>query len=167
MTYYTKTETDTTLSGYPTVTYLYNNYMTPLLITQALTNNYAGTALININFSSKTDIDPTPSDPYYTKSEIDTTLNLYSPPAQILNICHSKLYIDNTFIPATQTGTLYYNKTETGNMILSYSTGSYVDYNLYTKTETDTLLADKVTNIGDIDYQECLTSVLQVTQIHE
>ena len=36
-------------------------------------------------------------------------------------------------------------------MSLSYSTGSYVDYTFYTQTETDTLLADKVTNIGDID----------------
>ena len=36
-------------------------------------------------------------------------------------------------------------------MLLSYSTGSYVDYNFCTKTETDTLLADKVANIGDMD----------------
>ena len=36
-------------------------------------------------------------------------------------------------------------------MLLSYSTGSYVDYNFYTKTETDTLLANKLTNIGDIE----------------
>ena len=35
-------------------------------------------------------------------------------------------------------------------MLLSYSTGSYVDNVFYTKIETDTLLADKVTNIGDI-----------------
>ena len=35
-------------------------------------------------------------------------------------------------------------------MLLSYSIGSYVDHNFYTKTETDTLLADKVINIGDI-----------------
>ena len=35
-------------------------------------------------------------------------------------------------------------------MLLSYSTGSYVGYNFHTKTETDTLLADKSTNIGDI-----------------
>ena len=33
-------------------------------------------------------------------------------------------------------------------MLLSYSTGSYT---FYTKTEIDTLLADKLTNIGDID----------------
>ena len=36
-------------------------------------------------------------------------------------------------------------------MFLSYSIGSYVDYNVCTKTETDTLLADKLTNIGDIE----------------
>ena len=33
-------------------------------------------------------------------------------------------------------------------MLLSYSTGSYVDYNFYTKTETDILLANKLSNIG-------------------
>ena len=55
---------------------------------------------------------------------------------------HSKLYIDSTFISSTQAGALYYNKAETDNMLLSYSTGSYVDYNFCTKTETDTLLAD-------------------------
>ena len=32
-------------------------------------------------------------------------------------------------------------------MLLSYSTGSHVGYTFYTKTETDTLLADKLTNI--------------------
>ena len=36
-------------------------------------------------------------------------------------------------------------------MLLSYSTGSYVDYTFYTKTETDTLLAGKLTNIGDFE----------------
>ena len=64
---------------------------------------------------------------------------------------YNKLYIDNTFTSSTETGTLYYNKTETDNMLLSYSTGSYVDYTFYIKTETDTLLADKLTNTGDID----------------
>ena len=34
--------------------------------------------------------------------------------------------------------------------VLYYSTDSYVDYNFYTKIETDTLLADTLTNIGDI-----------------
>ena len=36
-------------------------------------------------------------------------------------------------------------------MLLSYSTGSYVDYNFYTKTEPDTFLANKLSNIGDIE----------------
>ena len=36
-------------------------------------------------------------------------------------------------------------------MLLQYSTGSFVDHTFYTKAETDTLLANKVTNIGDID----------------
>ena len=36
-------------------------------------------------------------------------------------------------------------------MLLSYSTGSYVDYTFYSKTDTDTLLADKLTTIGDIE----------------
>ena len=63
---------------------------------------------------------------------------------------YSKLYIDNTCLSSTQAGTLYYNKTETDNMLLSYSTGSYVDYTFYSKTETDTLLDDKLINIGNI-----------------
>ena len=35
-------------------------------------------------------------------------------------------------------------------MLLSYSTGSYVGYNFYNETDTDNLLADELTNIGDI-----------------
>ena len=46
--------------------------------------------------------------------------------------------------------TYSYKNTDIDNMLLSCSTGSYVDYNVYTKTETGTLLANKVTNIGDI-----------------
>ena len=90
-------------------------------------NNYAGITFTIGNFYSKTEIDSTFSDSYYTKSESDTTLNLYSPSAQILSKNCSKLYIDKTFVSSTETGTLYYNKTETGNKLLSYSTGSYVD----------------------------------------
>ena len=158
--YYTKTEIDTTLSDYSTTSYLQGNYMTTLAITGSWLNNYATITFIIDNFHPKTEIDSTLSDyitsiqigaSCYTKSEIDTTLRLYSPSAQILSICYSKLYIDNTFISPTETGALYYNKTGTGNMLLSYSTGSYVDYTFYTKTQTDTLLADKWTNIGYID----------------
>ena len=157
--YYTKAEIDTTLSDYSTISHLQGNCMTSLLITQTLMNNYASITFIIDNFYSKTEIDSTLSDyitstqigaSYYTKSEIDTTLSLYSPSAQILSNFYSKLYIDNTFIPSIETGTLYYNKSETDNMLLSYSTGSYVYYTFYTKTETGNLLADKLTNTGDI-----------------
>ena len=34
-------------------------------------------------------------------------------------------------------------------MLLSYSTGSYVDFNFYNKTDTDYLLANKVSTTGD------------------
>ena len=72
---YTKTEVDTQLSDYSTISYLQGNYMTPLLITQTLMNNYASITFIIDNFYSKTEIDTTLSG-YYIKSEIDTTLNL-------------------------------------------------------------------------------------------
>ena len=82
--YYTKTEIDTSLGDYSTISYLQDNYMTSLLITQALMNNYASITFINDSFYSKTEIDTTLSD-YYTKSEIDTTFSLYSPTSQILS----------------------------------------------------------------------------------
>ena len=50
---YTKTEIDTSLSDYSTITYLQDNYMTSLLITQTLMNNYASVTFIIDNFYSK------------------------------------------------------------------------------------------------------------------
>ena len=47
--YYTKTEIDTTLSDYSTVSYLQGSYMTTLAITKALMNNYATISLLNDN----------------------------------------------------------------------------------------------------------------------
>ena len=157
--YYTKTEVDTQLTDYTTISHLQGNYMTALAITETLMNNYATITLLVGSFYSKAEIDSTLSDyitatqiyaSHYTKSEIGTTLLLCSPPAQILNIFYSKLYIDSMFLSSAQAGTLYYNKAETGNMLISYSTGSYVDYTFYNKAETGNLLADKVSNIGDI-----------------
>ena len=43
--YYTKAEIDTSLSDYSTISYLQSNYMTSLLIAQALMNNYASMSL--------------------------------------------------------------------------------------------------------------------------
>ena len=55
--YYTKAEIDTTLSDYSTNSYLQSDYMTSLLITQALMNNYASISLLSDNFYSTTDVD--------------------------------------------------------------------------------------------------------------
>ena len=112
--YYTKAEVDTQLTDYTTITYLQGNYMTTLAITGTLMNNHATITFIADNLYSKTETDSTLSDyitsvqigaSYDTKSEIDTTLNLYSPPAQTLSI-FSKLYIANTCVSSAQTGTL-------------------------------------------------------------
>ena len=156
--YCTKAGTDTQLTDYTAITYLQNNYITTLSITGAFMNKYA-TITVFVICCTKTEIDSALSDyitsaqiddSYYTKSEIGTILNLYSPSAQISNT-FSKLYIDNTLISSIQTGALYYNKTEPGNMLLSYTAGSHVCDNFYIKTGTYILLADKLINIGDIE----------------
>ena len=154
--YDSKTEVDDIDNGLST---LISNTYTKTEIDTPLYTHYPSLTFTVDNFDSKTEIDPTLSDyitstqldaSYYTKSEIDATCNVYPPSAQILNLFYSKLYIDNTFISSTQTGALYYNKTETYNMLLSYSTGPYVDYNFYIITETDNFSADKLINTGDI-----------------
>ena len=147
--YYSKIEVDDTDNELLT---LISNTYTKTEIVTLLYTNYPSLSFTEDNFYSKSEIDPTLSDyttstqtddPYHNKTEIGTTLNLYSPSAQKLNNFYSKLYIDSTFLSPAQTGTLCYNKTETDNMLLSYSTGSYVDYNFNNKTDTDNLLADK------------------------
>ena len=60
-------------------------------------------------------------------------------------------YLNTKSNNSVEISTEYYKKADIDNMVSSYSTGSYVDYNFYTKAETDTLLADKVTNTGDIE----------------
>ena len=47
-------------------------------------------------------------------------------------------YLTTKCINSVEIPTYYYKKTDIFNMLLSYSTGSYVGYNFYTKTETDT-----------------------------
>ena len=92
---YTKTEIDTSLSDYSTISYLQGNYMTTLSITETLMNNYASLTLIGDN-------------------------------------SYDKLYLDNQFSLKADASTTY-NKTETDTMLLSYTTGSYVDDIFYIK----------------------------------
>ena len=158
--YYTKAETDSPLTNYSTISYLQGNCMTALAITETLMNKYAAITFIVNNFYPKAETDSTLSDYItttqtdaccYTRSEIDTTLNLYSPSAQLLHDFYSKLHIDNTFKTSAHTGTQYYNKAETDKMLLSYSTGSYVGYTVYTEAGNDTILANKISNTGYIE----------------
>ena len=108
---------------------------------------------------------------YYTKTEIDTVLYTNYPSLTFLVDNYDKAYLGNQFnlkadvsqltefattdylntnyTNSVEISTSCYKKTDMDNMLLSYSTGSYVDYNFYNKTETGNLLADKVINIGD------------------
>ena len=80
--YYTKTEVDTQLTDYTTISYLQGSYMTTLATTETLMINYATITFIVDNLYSKTEIDSPLSNyitstqidaSYYTKSEIGTT----------------------------------------------------------------------------------------------
>ena len=54
---YTKTEIDTQLTDYTSITYLQDYYMTTLSVTEALMNNYAGISLLDGNFYDKAYLD--------------------------------------------------------------------------------------------------------------
>ena len=133
---YTKTEIDSQLTGYATITYLQGNYTTTLSITEALMNNYASITLLVDNF--------------YDETYLDNQFSVKAGVSQLTELVTTD-YLTTEYTNSVDLSTDYYDKTETDNMLLSYTTGSYVDYNFYTETETDTLLADKVINIGDIE----------------
>ena len=133
--YYTKAEVDTQLPYYATVTYLQDNYMTTLAVTETLMNKYASISLLGGNF--------------YDKTYLDNQFSLKSDVSELASLVTAE-YLITKYTNSVDLPTDYYNKTETDNMLLSYSTGSYVDYSFYTKTETDTLLAGKLINIGGI-----------------
>ena len=129
--YYTKNQVDTLISNINLVDYYTKTEVDTLLYT-----NYPSLSFIADNFYSKTEIDSTLSDyttsaqlhtDFYSKVKTNLIFDTYTTTTQLYDDFYSKLYIDNMFLTSTQTGSLYYNKTDTGN-----------------------LLADKVSNIGDI-----------------
>ena len=85
----------------------------------------------------------------YDKAYLDNQFSLKADVSQLTKFVTTD-YLTSKYTNSVETSTYYYKKTDIDNMLLSYSTGSYVGYNFHTKTETDTLLADNVTNIGDI-----------------
>ena len=120
---YTKTEVDTQLTDYMT--------------------------LIGKNFYDKTEVDTKLTDYMTTLSITETlinSLNNYATIAFLGYNFYDKLYLDNQFSLKANASN-HYNKTETDNMLLSYSTGSYVDFNFYNKSDTDYLLANINPNI--------------------
>ena len=101
--------------------------MTTLSITEALMNNYAGITLL--------------VDSFYDKTYLDNQFSLKADVSQLTELVTTD-YLTAKYINSVDLSTDCYKKAETDNMLLYYSTGSYVDYNLYTKTDTDNLLAD-------------------------
>ena len=131
--YYTKAEVDTQLTDYTTITYLQDNYIITLAITETLMNNYASIPLLYGTF--------------YDKAYLDSQSSLKADVSELTSLVTTE-YLITTYTNSVDLSTHYYNKTETDNMLLPYCTGSYVDDNFYTKTETDTSLTDKFSNIG-------------------
>ena len=122
--------------------------MTSLSITQTLMNNYASILFINDNFYDKTYLD--------TKSSLTTYLTSLS---YLVDFVH----LGDNYTNTHDLTTGYYDKTQTDNLLINYTTNtslqallssyaqtSVLNLNFYGKTETDTLLADKSINIGDI-----------------
>ena len=135
MNTYTKTEIDTQLTDYTSVTYLQDNYMTTLSLTETLMNKFASISLLDGSF--------------YDKAYLDNQFSLKADVSELTSPAATD-YLELKFTNSVDLTVDYYKKADIDNMRLSYSTGSYVDYTFHNKTDTDTLLADELTNIGDI-----------------
>ena len=96
---YTKTEIDTQLTDYTSITYLQDNYMTTLPISETLMNNYASLTLIGDNF--------------YDKLYVD---NQFSLKADASNTVTTN-YLTTNYTNTVDLISVYYNKTETDNML--------------------------------------------------
>ena len=105
--------------------------MTTLSISGTLMNNYASLTLIGDNFYDELYL----GNQFRLKADASNTVTTN--------------YLSTNYTNTVDLISVFYNKTETGNMLLSYSTGSYVGYNFYTKTDTGNLLTDKVSTTGD------------------
>ena len=118
---YTKTKNDSQLKDYTTITHLQGNYMTALSITETLMNYYATIAFIVDNV--------------YDKSYLDTQFSLKADVPQLTSLV-STHYLDLKCTNRVDLTTYYYKKTDIDKMLVSYSTGSYVDCNLANKVST-------------------------------
>ena len=81
------------------------------------------------------------ADNSYGKACLDNQFSLNAGVSQLTEFVTTD-YLNSNYINSVEISTDYYKKTDIDNMLLSCSTGSYVDYNFCTKTETGNLLAD-------------------------
>ena len=95
--------------------------MTTLSTTETLMNNYASITLIDDNF--------------YDKACLDNQFSLKADVSQ-LTCLETSGYLELKYTNGVDLTTGYHKKTDIGTMLLSYSTGSYVDYNLANKVPT-------------------------------
>ena len=105
---YTKTEVDTQLTDYTSITYLQDNYMTTLSITETLVNNYASISLLGCNF--------------YDKKYLDNQFSLKADVSELTGLVTTD-YLELKYTNSVDLTIDYYKKTDIDNMLLSYSTG--------------------------------------------
>ena len=95
--------------------------MTTLSITGTLMNNYATIIFLVGNF--------------YDKTYLDNQFSLKADVSQLTGLVSTDC-LDLKYTNSVDLTTDYYKKTDIDNMLLSYSTGSYVGYNLANKVST-------------------------------
>ena len=103
--------------------------MTTLAITETLMNNYASLTLIG--------------DVFYDKPYLDNQFSLKADASTTITTD----YLTTNYTDTVALTSGYYNKTETDTMLLSYSTGSYVDDKLSLKTDSSQL-----SSFASLDY---------------
>ena len=126
--YYTKHQIDSLISNINLV-----GYHIKTEVDTRLHTNYPSLSFIADMFYSKAEIDSTYTTPaqlhtdFYSKVKTHLIFDTYTTTTQLYDGCYNKTYIDNVLSTSTQAETLYYNN-----------------------TDTDNLLADKISGIGDI-----------------
>ena len=149
--YYVKAEIDTLfpnidLSSYYTKSEVddIDNELSTLIL-----NTYTKTEVDTLLYTNYPNLSFT-VDNFYSTTEIDSTLSGYTTSAQLQTDFYSKVktnLIFDTYTTTTQLYDAFYSKGYV-NQRLVQSTTLFESY--YTKGDIDTLLADKVSNIGDI-----------------
>ena len=150
---YTKTEVDTQLTDYTTITHLQGNYMTTLAITGTLMNNYATMTLL--------------ADTFYDKAHLDNRFSLKTDVSQLTGLASTD-YLDLKYTNSVDLTAWYNKKADIDNVLLYYSTGSYVDYNLANKVSTtgDAPISPNLTTNGNMDSSKKSPLDIKSSTIH-